>query len=479
MGGAAPRRHLPAVRYIPARHRSFLATALPIGVPAISDLNITPIRTAGLGDTTYVVFHGGVGLVVDPQRDLERFEVVLDGSGTDLRLVLETHIHNDYLSGGRHLAANHNADLVLPAASGAAFPHTPAFHHEDLTVGELTVRPIHTPGHTPEHTSYLLLLGEEEVAIFSGGSLMVSSAGRTDLLGMDRAEQLATLQYQSVNRLARLGDDVHLLPTHGAGSFCASTSPGAAPASTIGIERRTNPVLQHDSAEAFVADALRGLEPYPTYYAHMGPINLRGPAPEPGHDIPVLTVDEIPAEARIVDIRSKAEFAAGHLPGSIGIPATVETAVWAGWLLEFGSPIALVARTTEEASAIAVQLTRIGYDDVVGVVLDLGEAELASYRTVDVDEVVSAMDTDQIQLVDVRSPGEWEIVHIDGSTHRYVPDIPANTFDLDRNREVWLVCASGFRATIAAGLFEDEGFIPVVLSEKGVPALLHAEAQRA
>jgi glyoxylase-like metal-dependent hydrolase (beta-lactamase superfamily II)/rhodanese-related sulfurtransferase len=428
-----------------------------------------------LGDTSYVVGYDGVGLVVDPQRDLDRFEAELDRTGAALKLVLETHLHNDYVSGGRHLAGNHGADLVLPAASGAAFPHTPAFHHEELTVGALTIRPIHTPGHTPEHTSYLLIIDDAEVAVFSGGSLLVSSAGRTDLLGTDRAEQLARLQYQSVNRLAGLGDDVHLLPTHGAGSFCTAAAPGLRAVSTIGLERRNNPVLQHADADAFVADALHGLEPYPTYYAHIGPINAEGPAPEPDYDLPVLAVDDIPEGAYVVDIRSKADFAAGHLAGSLGIPASVETGVWTGWLVPFGAPVVLVTDSDEAAAAVATRLARIGYDDVRGVIHDLADAETASYRAVGVDEVTAALDKG-IQLVDVRSPGEWEIAHIEGSTHRYVPDITANTFDLDRSREVWLVCVSGYRATIAAALFEAEGFTPVVLSEGGVPNVMRTRA---
>jgi glyoxylase-like metal-dependent hydrolase (beta-lactamase superfamily II)/rhodanese-related sulfurtransferase len=438
-------------------------------------LIITPIRTDGLGDTTYVVSHDGVGLVIDPQRDLDRFEAELERSDAELRLVLETHIHNDYLSGGRHLASNHDADLILPAGSGAAFHHTPAFHHEDLPVGALTVRPIHTPGHTPEHTSYLVLLDGIEIALFSGGSLLVSSAGRTDLLGMDRAEQLARLQYQSVSRLAGLGDDVELYPTHGEGSFCASTAAGRR-SSTIGIERRTNPVLQYDDAEGFVDSMLTGLTPYPSYYAHMAPINVLGPAPLPEHALRLLSVDELPEQAAVIDIRSPAAYAAGHLPGSIGIPASYETGVWTGWLVPFATPLVLVAEPNQNTPEIATQLARIGYDDVLGVVHDLGNADLALYRNVEVDEFIDGLDAGEIQMLDVRSPAEWDIAHVEGSTHRYVPDIPQSPLSLDKDREVWVACVSGYRATIAAGLLEQRGYHPVVLVPKGIGHILQARA---
>ena len=274
-------------------------------------MNITTFVTPGLGDSTYLFEHDGVGILVDPQRDIDRF--VEAATGLDTRFVLETHLHNDYVSGGRSAAHATGAELVLPASSGAAFDHLPAFHLEDLDGGSFTVRPIHTPGHTPEHVSYLVLVDGEAVALFSGGSLLVGSAGRSDLLGMDRAESLAKLQYQSVTRLGALPDNVALYPTHGAGSFCTSSVAETA-SSTIGNEKRSNPVLAHPTAASFVAQALTGLQPYPDYYAHMGPINLAGPEPMPSGSAPLIAVDEIPGNAHVVDIRPQADYAARASP---------------------------------------------------------------------------------------------------------------------------------------------------------------------
>src|SRR5581483_3797443 len=216
------------------------------GVP----MDIAAFRTPGLGDTTYLLTHEGVGILVDPQRDVDRFIDFADGAGIRIGHVLETHLHNDYVSGGREAARRSRAQLVLPAAAGAAFEHVPAFHLEDLEAeAQLTIRPIHTPGHTPEHVSYLVLLDRRPVALFSGGSLLAGSAGRTDLLGPARAGQLGVLQFGSLQRLAALPDEVPLYPTHGAGSFC-SASLASRGTSTIGHEKAFNPALAHrDAAE--------------------------------------------------------------------------------------------------------------------------------------------------------------------------------------------------------------------------------------
>ena len=276
--------------------------------------------------------------------------------------------------------------------------------------------------------------------------------------------------------LAGLDDQVELYPTHGEGSFCTSTAAGHS-ASTIGVERRTNPVLQHESADDFAAHALADLEPYPSYYAYMGPMNVLGPGPEPKRVPPILAVEDIPDDSQVIDVRTKPDFAAGHLPGSIGIPAGDQTGVWTGWLVDFGTRLVLVADGKQDTTEIVTQLARIGYDDVIGVVHDLGSVELVAYRSVDVDTFVDALDTDQLQVLDVRAPSEWSAGHLDGSTHRYLPDIRQSDLDLEKHREVWVACGTGYRATIAAGLIEQAGYTPVVLAEAGVPDVLTARAK--
>jgi len=391
----------------------------------------------------------------------------------DVGFVLETHLHNDYVSGGIALAEATGAELVLPAASGAAYRHVPAFHLEDIDAGSFVVRPIHTPGHTPEHTSYLVLIDGVPVVVFSGGSLLVGSAGRPDLLGMERADSLARLQYISVNRLAELPDTVGLYPTHGEGSFCTISTSGAM-ASTIGTEKATNPVLQYGDADGFVKGQISVLQPYPDYYAFMGPLNLMGPDPAPAASADEISVAAIPAGATIIDVRPRADFAAGHLAGSLGIEHSDQTAVWAGWLVEFDAEIVLVANRDQRVDEIITQFIRIGFDHVVGVTYSLGDADLVSFRAVTDAELVDRIETDlPPQLIDVRSPSEWEEGHIEGSYYRYVPDLREGLPEgMDAGHDVWLICRTGHRAMIAAGLIEQLGASPVVVGRGGVGSVL-------
>jgi hydroxyacylglutathione hydrolase len=451
-------------------------------------VKIESIRTPGLGDSTYLLTHADQAVIVDPQRDVDRFLDRLEREeGVAVRWVLETHLHNDYVSGARELARLTGADLVLPAAAAAAYSHMPAFHMEEFGDGGLTVRPIHTPGHTPEHTSYLVLLDGEPAALFSGGSLLVGSAGRPDLLGKERADTLARLQYRSVRRLAELDGEVGLYPTHGEGSFCTASGAGTT-TSTIEAERLSNPVLAYDAEDSFVAGQLAGLQPYPTYYARMGPTNLYGPTPVPSDPVPVIDSDrlaELAEQVTIVDARDKRQFAAGHIPGSLGVELRDDFGTWVGWLADYDTPMVLVLDPGQDRDEALVQLYRIGLDRIVGIKLGLDDWDtdsrpLLGFRTARLQEFTEATAAGA-QILDVRSPGEWEESHIGDSIHSYVPDLAASLPDLDPNRPVWIGCGSGYRAAIAAGQLVDAGYDPVVLIEAGIPDVcqqLRAEQTR-
>ncbi len=440
------------------------------------------IRTEGLGDSTYIVVHDGLAVVVDPQRDLDRFERVLEDTGSELRLVLETHLHNDYVSGGKSLAEELDAELVLPAGAAPAFRHRPAFHHEDIEAGPIRVRPIHTPGHTPEHMSYLVLIEGEMFGVFSGGSLLVGSAGRTDLLGKERADTLARLQYLSVNRLADLPEDVALYPTHGAGSFCTASGTGEL-TSTIGDERKTNPVLAYPDEDSFVEGQLEGLVPYPSYYRHMGPTNLTGPPPPPELVTPEIDRGDLEAiedDVAIVDMRPKAEFSRGHIEESIGIPLRDDFGVWVGWVVPYQAPLVLVANDDQSVDEARRQLLRIGFDDVRGVILNLSEwkGDLLSYRAIDKQGFAEAVE-DGKQILDVRAPDEWKTGTIEGSILQYAPDVTREpSEDLEPDREVYIACGTGYRATITASFLEKRDFDPVVLIDGGVTEVLSALSNR-
>ncbi len=436
-------------------------------------MNVTIVPTPGLGDSTYIFEHHGVGLIVDPQRDVDRF--VEAASHLDTRFVLETHLHNDYVSGGRTVAALTGAELVIPASAGVAFSHRPAFHHEDLDAGTFAVRPIHTPGHTPEHVSYLVLVDGEAFALFSGGSLLVGSAGRTDLLGMDRADQLARLQYGSVTRLAALPDHVALYPTHGAGSFCTASAAEAS-TSSIGSEKRSNPVLAHATEETFVVEALADLQPYPDYYAHMAPINLAGPDPITASPVPLLSLEEVPDDAHVLDMRPHADYATGHLPGSYGLELEDQMGVWAGWLIPFNEPIVLVATAKQDVADAVTQLARVGYDRVVGVVTDItGIEQSGNYRLASIADLEAALRYASPQILDVRAPGEWAAASIQHSIHTYLPDLRDGLPDaLDANSPVWVICGGGYRSQMAVRYLEMGGIQPIVVVGGGVEDVLAA-----
>lgn len=450
-------------------------------------MEVLPIPTPGLGDMSYLVTHDGRGVVIDPQRDLARFLGATAEHDVELRWVLETHLHNDYVSGGLGLAERTGAELILPAGAGAAFQHTPAFHQEDLTEGGLTVRPLHTPGHTPEHVSYLVLVDGEPIALFSGGSLLVGAAGRTDLLGMDRARQLARLQWGSLHRLMELPDAVGLFPTHGAGSFCTASVAGPS-TSTIGDERKSNPVASIADPEAFADTQLSGLEPYPAYYAHMGPINLAGPAPAPTSTVPRLEPSDLAGmqdRVTVVDGRPKEAFAAAHLPGSLGIEANQDFATWVGWLVPFDSPLVLVLDDEAQVEEARLALARVGFEQIWGWMEGVdgwaGEGNpLVSHGTITARGFLEAADAgEELQVLDVRSPGEWEDGHLANSLHFYLPDLARSTPEaLDQDRPVYVGCTTGHRASTAAGFLAERGYDPVVMVGASLLGVLMLQEQR-
>ncbi|MFI6818234.1 rhodanese-like domain-containing protein [Nonomuraea sp. NPDC050328] len=430
-------------------------------------MEIISFRTPGLGDQSHLLTHDGKGILVDPQRDIDRFLSAAADHDVELRYVLETHLHNDYLSGAEQAALRSGAELVLPAAAAAAYPHTPAFHLEELpATGGLSVRPIHTPGHTPEHTSYLVLIDGEPMAVFSGGSLLVASAGRPDLLGPERARTLAKLQHGSLHRLAGLPREVGLYPTHGEGSFCSTSGVGRH-TSTIGAEQDGNPLLALPDQDAFADQLLAAPMPIPAFYEHVGPVNLLGVPPLPQRSAPELSVEEVPGEAHVLDLRPRTAQAAGFLPGSTGVELADDFGSWAGWLLPYGEPIVLVAEPGQDVAEALVQLARIGLDDVRGVLRDLGPAATARFELLDLPAFLERLPG--AQVLDVRMPSEREAAPLPGAVERFLPDLIAQGVpaELDPSRPLLVVCGSGRRASIAATILTRHGFDPVVLNQAG------------
>jgi rhodanese-related sulfurtransferase len=324
--------------------------------------------------------------------------------------------------------------------------------------------------------SYLVLIDGKPMAVFSGGSLLVGSAGRSDLLGKERADSLARLQYISVNRLAALPDETGLYPTHGAGSFC-TTSTAASDTSTIGQEKKTNPVLGYRDEDSFVESQLSGLVPFPSYYKFMGPANVAGAKPFDVFDISDISeeaFERLESEVTVLDARPRADFAGSHLPGSVAVELRDDFGVWAGWVLPYNTPLVLVINPDQDREEAIRQLARIGFDDVRGFISNLTDwsQHLDSYQLTNLAGFITAV-TEGAQVLDVRAPNEWREGSVRGSTLMYAPDVINQTpADLDPEHPVWVVCGTGYRANITASVLESRGYQPIVLTEGGVTEAL-------
>ena len=296
-----------------------------------------------------MVASDGEAAVVDPQRDVARFLDVADRRGWRITQVLETHVHNDYISGAQALRAATGAEIVAPAQGGYRFPYRAAEAGAAVAIGGVSLVAMATPGHTPEHLAWQVL-GDGDTtpaAVLTGGSLLVGSAGRTDLLGDDRTDELTDHQLRSLSRLARLPDSVRVLPTHGAGSFCSAGPASTERSSTMGAERTWNALLRTTGRDEFHQLPLGSLGRYPAYYGHMATINRAGPALVRGLRAPLLLSPDLVAGLRdrgvwVIDARDRWAYAAGHLPGSIHVEATDSFASWVGAVVPFGAPMVLV-----------------------------------------------------------------------------------------------------------------------------------------
>jgi hydroxyacylglutathione hydrolase len=443
---------------------------------------IEAFATPGLGDTSYLLSTGTDAILVDPQRDAWRFLAAAEARGLAVRFVLETHVHNDYLSGAGEIRAATGAEIVAPARGNWAFPHRPVAEGDEIDLEGLRVVAMETPGHTPEHVSYLVREDAgEPAAIFTGGSLILGAAGRTDLLGPERTEELTRSQFRSLGRLSGLPDVVLVLPTHGVGSFCASASvPGVRQGPTLGEQRRTNQALVEVDEDAFVEQQIAGLPLYPAYYRYMAPINRSGPPPLgslPG--LGPLSPDEVAARADagawIVDGRERLTFAAAHIPGSINVELDDEFASYVGWVVPFGARLVLVLPEppSDAAEQAMTQLIRVGYEQVEGYLAGgvaawrVAGKPVASYPTSDVRDLPrSAAEDGRARVLDVRQPSEWERGVIPGSTQIFVGDLPGREGEVPADAELWVICASGHRSAVAASLLDRAG-TPVRLVARG------------
>ena len=429
---------------------------------------VVAIDTASLGNRSYVIITRDGAVAIDPPRDIDRVEAVLSEHGVDLDLVVETHRHADYVSGGLVLSREHGVRYLVPAGDPE-----PQFRFLAAVPGELVggaglqLRPIHTPGHTPHHMSYALAAEGKDVAVFTGGSMLYGAVGRTDLVSPDLTVPLAHDQYHSVRGLGLdLDPGVEVMPTHGFGSVCSATpTTGDAQTSTIAQEREVNPALVQDE-QTFVETMLAGYDTFPSYYARTPEANAAGPDPVDLTDTPRLTADQVrqalAAEGTwVVDVRDREEFITAHLAGSMSFPLGQGLGVYFPWVAPSDARVVLLAPSDDAVVEARRDLSRVGYDEVegafVGSIGELGSiGEIRSFTPHTFSDLAGRIaHDDDVDVVDLRRIGEWTEDHLAVATH-----VPLQTLDVAADsvpKGAWVHCASGMRSVIGASILQARG----------------------
>src|SRR6478672_1863946 len=439
-------------------------------------VEVLPIETPPLGDRSYLVHDGEAALVIDPQRDIDRVIALAADAGVRVTHVAETHVHNDYVTGGLALARAAGAAYLVNADDPVSFDRTPVSDGDRVEVGGMRVRALATPGHTYTHLAYVVEAagaapGDGVAGVFTGGSLLYGATGRTDLLGPDATAALTRAQWASGRRLAReLPDAARIFPTHGFGSFCSATQSDAA-SSTIGHEKLVNPALTLDEG-SYLESLLAGLDAWPAYYAHMAPANLAGPA---GPDLsPPRPADAAELRRRIeagewvVDLRDRVAFAAGHVPGTFSFPLDDRFATYLGWMIPWGTPLTLLGDSPEQVAQAQRELARIGIDRPAAAATGSPEQwtdeKLGSFRTATFADLAQVRHHRSVAVVDVRRTPEWGEAHLDGAVSLPLHELLDRLAEVP-DGEVWVHCAAGYRASIGASVLARAGHHVVAVDD--------------
>jgi hydroxyacylglutathione hydrolase len=439
----------------------------------------------GLGNSAHLLIseRGGVAAVIDPLRDVDQYQEVARREGFRITHVFETHIHNDFVSGSREIAALTGARIVASSDAGLEFDHQPVSDGDVLAIGDVGITVMATPGHTPEHVSYLARdtrHPQEPPVLFSGGSLLVGAVSRTDLLGHEHATGLANQLYHTLHdKILPLADDVIVHPTHGAGSFCTAAA-AAESTTTIGRERRSNPFLALSDPQLFADRLLASMPTYPTYFDHMRAVNRRGP--RVFGELPrlePLTIRDLQVRQRsgeaVVDMRSVHDYARGHIPGVYHVELRPAFASWVGWVVPFGTPVILVSDSIEVHEYAVRQLIRIGYDDLPGY-LDGGMAAwehaglpVERSTVLTMREVRRQLERgERLVVVDVRQAHEWAAGRIPQAELIEAGALPEADQYLPHNRLIATHCGHGQRAATASSVLEHRGYRNLALITEGI-----------
>ncbi len=434
------------------------------------------VLTEGLGDLSYLIGDdaSGTAAVIDPRPDIDVYLQLARRRRVAITAVLQTHVHEDFVSGAVALAARTGATNFASHEDNDeayGFPHHPVHDGDTFEFGGVVLTARHTPGHTPEHLAFLAAEKKRHrtpYGIFSGGSLLIDAAGRTDLLGMRRARELVQAQYRTLYEFfLRLDDHVLVHPTHAHGSACGAQI-GDRLSSSIGYERRNNPLLRATDAAGFAELALGDLPPKPTFYGRLKKANMADPGVTGGlPDAPALPARDFRRILRrrrltVVDTRDMLAFGGGHVPGALNIGARPELSIWAGWLLDPRRPLLLVLADDQDLREVLRLFVRTGFTSFAGYLAggmrawDDSGGRLARIDQLPVHELRRR--TGELQVVDVRMPDEWRQGHIAGATHIFLPELRRRLGTLRKRDPVAVYCDSGYRASIGASILAQAGF---------------------
>ncbi len=433
----------------------------------------------GLAAASYVVGDEDAGtcVVVDPLRDAHEYLRIAEDAELRIAHVVETHVHADFVSGSAELKARLGPGVTVHASGLGGPEWTPPYADhvvrdgDEFDVGRLRLRAIHTPGHTPEHVAWALFdldrSADTPWLLLTGDFVFVGSVGRPDLLGPESRERLAHDLYRSVfDVLPRFPDFTEIFPAHGAGSLCGKAL-GSRRSSTLGYERRFSEPLRPAEEAVWIRGVLEEMPDAPPYFRRMKKVNAEGPRVL-GAELPgtrSLHVDEFARRrcdpAVVLDVREGEAFAAGHVAGSIHVGLGANLATWAGWILPYDRPVLLVADDSAAAREAAVQLLRIGFDDLAGHLAGGFESwrragrPVATLTTVAPDELVERPD---VVILDVRSPGEWRAGHVEGARHVPIQQVESRCAEIPADRDVAVVCGSGYRSSIVCSILARTGY---------------------
>lgn len=455
------------------------------------------IFTPGLAQVAYLVADEAARkvAVIDPRRDVDAYITWADERDMQIVAILETHVHADFVSGARELAAETGAPIYASRLGEQEFSHEPLDDGTEITVGNVRLRAVWTPGHTPEHMSFLALdpdQGDKPVAIFTGDALFVGEVGRPDLLGEKETLKLSEQLFTTVNKTFRqLGDDVVVYPGHTAGSACGKNI-GDAPYTTIGQEKQSNYAFQLDDKDAFIESVLSGMPQPPTYYPTLKKVNKVGPAYL--SELPAgesLSTEEVAtrqeAGALVIDTRSPQEFGAGHIPGAVSVGAGPNFAAWMGWLAPYDRELILVVdseSSQETFEQVRTELRRIGLDTIAGYLEGGSESWRSENRDISHLPQMSVQDLaadlakpgNHLTVLDVRSDDEWQNGHISGARHQFVGKLAQGAeASIDKNEQVAVICGSGYRSGVAASLLLARGYHNLINVAGGMGAWTEAQ----